>query len=281
MKICNWNINSITSRKNLLTEWIKNHNPDIILLQEIKTIESNFPKEIFEDLGYNLAICGEKSYNGVAILSKYPFEEIINNFKNNPIPEQARYIEVVITVESKAIRLVSVYVPNGQDFDSEKYQLKIQFLKALQEHMKKVLSFNEIQIIGGDFNIAHEDIDTYNSNESANTVLFAPKMRKMLNGIINAGWHDLFRRKHPHDHQYSWWDYRGGSWHKNRGLRIDYIFGSPEALDTLDSIEYHQDARGKPSPSDHIPIICSLNLKSANIYICNKSHIKIQSNFSN
>lgn len=260
MKICSWNINSINARKLLLADWIKQNSPDIMLLQEIKCLEHNFPKEEIEELGYNVAICGQKSFNGVAILSKYPFDEVLTTFPEVPLSDQARYIEAVISTKTCAIRVASVYVPNGQTLDSDKYQYKIKFLEAFSSHMERLLKFDEIQVIGGDFNVARQEIDTYSAEATQDTVLFSPKMRELLNGIINLGWHDLFRSKHPHDPQYSWWDYRGGAWRGNKGMRIDYLLGSPEALDVLESVEIDQDERAKARPSDHVPVTCSLKL---------------------
>lgn len=258
MKICSWNINSINVRKSSLIDWLKENTPDIMLLQEIKCLEHNFPKEGLEELGYNVAVHGQKGFNGVAILSKHPFDEVITTFPEVPLADQARYIEAVISAKPHVIRVASVYVPNGQTLDSDKYQYKIEFLEALSAHMKNLLKFDEIQVIGGDFNIARQEIDTYSAEASEDTVLFAPKMRELLSGIINLGWHDLFRCKHPREHQYSWWDYRGGAWHRNKGLRLDYLFGSPEALDVLESAEIDQDERGKERASDHAPVSCCL-----------------------
>lgn len=260
MKICSWNVNSINMRKTLVLDWLKTNSPDVALLQETKTLNENFPREEIEDLGYNIALSGQKTFNGVAILSKYPLDEIITEFPNMPNPEQTRYIEALVQKDGRVVRVASVYVPNGQSLDSEKYPYKIEFLKALRQHMEELLKLDEIQVFGGDFNIAHQELDTYSVLETRDTVLFHQDMRLLLNSIMNIGWHDLFRCKHPSSHEYSWWDYRGGAWQKNKGLRIDYLFGSPEAVDLLESAEINHDERGKDKPSDHVPVICELKL---------------------
>lgn len=267
MKIASWNVNSINSRRELVIDWIKTHRPDVLLLQEIKCLEGNFPKEQLEEFGYNIAIRGQKTFNGVAILSLNKIDEIITELPNDPEPEQARYIEAVISNKDGAIRVASVYVPNGQEIGSLKYQYKIKFLDSLNQHLQNILQYNEVQIIGGDFNIAHHNIDTYNPKATENTVLFSQGMRHKFNEIINLGWHDLFRRKHPDEHQYTWWDYRAGSWHRNMGLRIDYLLGSPEVIDILASAEIDHQERGKPKPSDHVPIFCTINLAKKNRFL--------------
>ncbi len=247
-------------RLNLLIDWLKRESPDILLLQETKCIDEKFPKEEIEELGYNIAINGQKTFNGVAILSKHRLDEVITEFPNMPLPEQKRYIEAIINVEGKLIRVASIYVPNGQDLDSDKYVYKAEFLDALYNYMRKLQENEEIQVFGGDFNIAHHDNDVYNPKELAHSVLYSFEMRRSLNRFTNSGWFDLFRIKHPDTAQYSWWDYRGGSWHKNMGIRIDYLFGNAKAVDLLSSSEIDQDERGKEKPSDHVPVICEFSL---------------------
>lgn len=260
LKISSWNVNSIKSRLPNAIEWIQKENPDVLLLQEIKCINENFPKEPFEDLGYNIALHGQKTFNGVAILSKHPLEDVQIQFPDIPNNDQARYIEAVISMNQKAIRIASVYVPNGQELSSDKYEYKKNFFAALNEHYKKLLSYNEPLILGGDFNVALENIDTYSVKEWEDTVLFHKDIRLVMNKFLNLGMFDLFRLKHPHSHQYSWWDYRQGAWHKNKGLRIDYLLGSAEIVDILQTCEIDSDPRSKDKPSDHAPVICELNI---------------------
>jgi len=257
MKIVTWNVNSIRMRKDLVVNWVKENKPDVLLLQETKCLDSDFPKEDFEDLGYNIALSGQKTFNGVAILSLYPIEDIIKDFDNNPL-DHARYIEAVIVAPESVVRVASVYVPNGETLDSEKYQYKLKFFDALESHVSNLLKLNESLVIGGDFNVAPEEIDTYSVADSLDSVLFHISIRKKLRSLINLGLYDAYRLLHPKEQQFSWWDYRRGAWHKNHGLRIDHLLLSPEAADKLDSVSIDQSQRGLDSPSDHAPIICEL-----------------------
>ena len=258
ISIATWNVNSIRSRKDSVVNWVKHNKPDVLLLQETKCLDEQFPKEDFEDLGYNIALSGQKTFNGVAILSLYPIDDIVTTFKDNPLPEHARYIEAVISVEKSAIRVVSVYVPNGESFDSNKYQDKLKFFNALESNIEELLKLEEVMVIGGDFNVAPEEIDTYSAGDTADTILFGLEVRKKFRSLLNIGLYDAFRLKHPTTQQFSWWDYRRGAWHKNHGLRIDHLLLSPEAADKLHKVEMDQEIRGKDNPSDHIPVICTL-----------------------
>lgn len=257
MKIATWNVNSIRMRKDLVVKWMKANKPDVLLLQETKCLDSDFPREDFEDLGYNIALSGQKTFNGVAILSLYPIEDVIKDFDNNPL-DHARYIEAVIVAPETVVRVASVYVPNGESLDSEKYPHKLAFFNALEEHMGKLLKLNESLVIGGDFNVAPEEIDTYSVSESLDSVLFHISVRKKFRNLINLGLCDAYRVLHPKEQQFSWWDYRRGAWHKNHGLRIDHLLLSPEASDKLHAASIDQNPRGLDSPSDHAPVICEL-----------------------
>lgn len=258
MKIVTWNVNSIRTRKNLVLGWVKENKPDVLLLQETKCIDELFPREDFEDLGYNIALKGQKTFNGVAILSLHPIDDIVTELPNSPLPEHARYIEAVISVEGGAVRVVSVYVPNGESLDSDKYQYKLKFYDALNEHLQSLLELEEETVVGGDFNVAPEEIDTYSVDATIDTVLFDLQARKKLRSLINLGMYDAYRLKHPNEPQFSWWDYRKGAWPKNQGLRIDHLLLSPEAADKLQGADMDHKMRGKDTPSDHIPVICEI-----------------------
>lgn len=257
MKIATWNVNSIRMRKNLVVNWIKENKPDVLLLQETKCLDSDFPREDFEDLGYNIASSGQKTFNGVAILSLHPIEDVIKDFDNNPLMH-ARYIEAVIVGPEAVVRVVSVYVPNGESLDSEKYHYKLEFFSVLEERLRNLLELNESLVIGGDFNVAPGEIDTYSVGESLDSVLFHISIRKKFRSLINIGLYDAYRLLHPKEQQFSWWDYRRGAWHKNHGLRIDHLLLSSEAADKLCSASIDQSQRGLDSPSDHAPVICEL-----------------------
>lgn len=259
LKIATWNVNSIRTRKELAINWLKHNKPDVLLLQELKCLEEQFPKEDFEDLGYNIALHGQKTFNGVAILSLHPIEDVSTALEHTPLPEHARYIEGVISFNKSAVRVASVYVPNGDSLDSDKYQAKLQFFDALEFHFQKLLKLEETLVIGGDFNVAPEDIDTYLPDASHDSVLFDIKVRKKLRSLLNLGLYDAFRLRYPEEKQFSWWDYRAGAWHKNHGLRIDHILLSPQAADKLADVTMDHDMRGKENPSDHIPVMASFD----------------------
>ncbi len=259
MKIATWNVNSISSRLELLLIWLEKYKPDIVLLQELKCINEKFPKAEIEDLGYNTAIHGQKTYNGVAILSLHPIDEFHTNLTSNPLPEEARYIEAIISLKNNAMRVASVYVPNGQELNSDRYQTKLQFMDALFAHLNSLKSLDEIFIVGGDFNVGPEDIDMYDPNDLKETVLFDLEIRKKFRSLVNIDYADAFRSLHPKEPQFTWWDYRGGSWEKNKGARIDHLLLSPQALDLLKEAYIHSELRNKTKPSDHAPVICELS----------------------
>jgi exodeoxyribonuclease-3 len=257
--IASWNVNSIRTRIELVKSWLESYQPDIVLLQEIKCINESFPYNEIEDLGYNVKIHGQKSYNGVAILSKFIIEDAHIILPNNPDPEQSRYIEALIALPNKKmIRVASVYVPNGQSPDSDKFIYKLNFLKSLQQHMRTILEFEEILIVGGDFNIAPEELDVYDPKELDGTVCFHPSERIAYRKILNLGMYDAFRLKYPSKKSFSWWDYRAGSWQRNLGMRIDHLLLSPEATDLVADCVIHDEIRGKDKSSDHAPIMCKL-----------------------
>lgn len=258
MKIVSWNINSIQARITHLVDWLKEHQPDICLLQEIKCINETFPLMFLEELGYNIVTHGQKSYNGVAILSKTPIEEFTTKFLDDPNPEQSRYLEIVTSYKGKVLRVACVYVPNGQSLDSDKFEYKIKFLKSLKHHMKNILSYGEYFIIGGDFNIAPHNEDVYDPISLAETVCFSKEEKMLFREIENLGLIDSYRILYPNKTQYTWWDYRGGGYNYNKGMRIDYIFLSPEAASCLVDCQVDEEPRKKERPSDHAPIYCTL-----------------------
>lgn len=253
--IISWNVNSIKSRLPLLERFIREHNPDILLLQEIKCIENNFPKLEIESWGYNIAICGQKTFNGVAILSKSPIEDITK--KLNHEEEQARYIECFTTIGNIGFRVASVYVPNGQEVGSDKFSQKMKFYDELNKHLNALSHYDEALVVGGDFNVAPDEIDVYDSKSLEGTIGFHIKERKWFRTILNQNsLFDSFRLINPSQQEFSWWDYRGNSWQHNKGMRIDQILVSSEAADKLTSAGIHHDIRGQEKSSDHAPIYC-------------------------
>ncbi|RYE13923.1 MAG: exodeoxyribonuclease III [Rickettsiales bacterium] len=260
MKISSWNVNSVRTRINHLINWIKEKEPDIILLQEIKCINELFPKEEIEDLGYNVVINGQKSYNGVAILSKYKIDEVNLFLPNDPDETHSRYIEVLISINKNVVRVISVYVPNGQDIESPKFRYKLNYFDSLINHLKQLLSYDEILVVGGDFNVAPEYIDVYDPKILENKIGFHYDERKKFEAILNLGFTDSYRAINSDKQEYSWWDYRAGAFAKNQGMRIDHILTSPEASDLLCEATIDKYTRGLERSSDHAPINITINL---------------------
>ena len=254
MKIITWNVNSIRARLTNLESVLSAHTPDVVLLQETKTQNETFPLEQLEDLGYNVAIHGQKTFNGVAILSRFPLEDItcgLPTFAHDP---QARYIEAVV----KNVRVSSVYVPNGQSLDSDKYLYKMDFLSRLREHLSKLLSYNEAIVVGGDYNIAPCNDDVHDPEKWKDDILCSPPERKHFYSLLNLGYFDALRLKTPPPGPFTWWDYRRGAWQKNEGLRIDHLLLSPMAADWLDDAGVDSHIRDQDKASDHAPVWCTL-----------------------
>lgn len=251
MKIVTWNVNSINARLPLVLNWLEQFNPDVLLLQEIKTISEKFPRAPLEDLGYNVIVNGQKTYNGVAVLSKYPVEDISTELLKGD--EQARYLECLIDGDM-VVRIVNVYVPNGQDPESPKFEYKIEFLEALYAKFEEVLSYEEIMVAGGDYNIAPEGIDVHDPARMEGKICFHPKEREFYRKFTELGLVDAFRAQHPETQQFSWWDYRARGWEYNRGMRLDHLLISPQAYEILKDSGVDTAPRSQPKPSDHAPV---------------------------
>lgn len=294
IKIASFNVNSIKARLPQLMAWLKSSNPDIVLLQELKCVENDFPFESLFDLGYNAAVSGQKTYNGVAILSKFKIEDVVKKLPNaprlgrvrdngvrphtgsDPYPDlfgeeeaQARYIEAVLSVGGKAIRVASIYVPNGGGEilpnetleNSEKFIYKMKFFDALKAHFSSLLAFDEIQIFGGDYNVAVEDIDVFDAKSLRNSVCFHDLERQKFRSLLNLGLIDSYRARNQNSQAFSWWDYRGGAWQHNKGLRIDYLLTSPLASDKIISATIEdKGVRDQERASDHTPTCIEIDI---------------------
>ncbi len=254
MKIATWNVNSIKARLPAVLEWLESTSPDIVLLQEIKTTRETFPFEPLSHLSYNIEVVGQKTYNGVAILSKRPIEDVITELPGDSNDDHARYIEAVVG----DVRVASVYVPNGQEVGSEKFDYKLRFFKRLQDHVKNLLKHEESFVVGGDYNVALEDEDVYDAEARAGKLLFSLRERAQMRHLLNLGLTDATRILHPSRELYTWWDYRAGSWQQNKGMRIDYLMLSPQGADRLEDSGIDKEVRGQPKASDHVPVWCVL-----------------------
>ena len=269
IKIASFNVNSVKARLPRLLEWLKNSNPDVVLLQELKCVEKEFPFEALFDVGYNAAVSGQKTYNGVAILSKFKIEDVVKALPELgcEIDEQARYIEGVISVGGKAIRVASIYVPNGGGDlmpnealeNSKKFLYKLDFFSRLRAHLSNLLTFDEIQIFGGDYNCAAEEIDVFDPKSLRGTICFHDLERQKFRSLLNLGLIDSYRSTNPQGQAFSWWDYRGGSWQHNKGMRIDYLLTSPQAADKIISATIEDNGvRDQEKPSDHCPVCVTI-----------------------
>jgi exodeoxyribonuclease-3 len=254
VSISTWNVNSIRMRLSHLTQWLQDSSPDIVLLQELKCEAHNFPKTALEDLGYNVAIHGQKTFNGVAILAKSPLEDICYGLPTFPEDTQSRYIEAVIG----NVRVASVYVPNGQEVGCDKYAYKLRFLEHLCQHMGTLLSYDETCVIGGDYNIAPHDADVYDPKAWGAGILCSPEERKAFRSLLNLGYADAMRIDHQGIGPFTWWDYRNRAFATNAGLRIDHLLLSPRATDNFVKTWVDGPLRGLDKPSDHAPVWCQL-----------------------
>ena len=256
MKIATWNVNSIRARIENVKSYVKKSDPDILLLQEIKTEIVNYPHEEIEKLGYKSYVNGQKSYNGVAILAKKEISNV-NNFLEGDKIKQSRFISSNIKINKKKIELINVYVPNGNPVDSDKYSYKISWLNLLIKYLEKKVKNNTPIIICGDFNVIPDTIDAYNADKYINDALYRLEIRKIYRRIINIGFVDIFRKFNKKEDQYTFWDYMKGSWQKNNGLRIDHILVTNPLADQIKKVEIKNKIRAQTKPSDHVPVECS------------------------
>jgi exodeoxyribonuclease-3 len=254
MKVATWNVNSVKARLGALFEWLQTATPDVVLLQETKCIDTEFPRLELESQGWHLAIRGQKTYNGVAVLSRLPIEEEVRELAGDD--GEARYIEAKL---ANGVRVASLYVPMGQSTESDRFPFKLAFLDALRERASQLLTTEEPFVLGGDFNVAPEEGDVFDVHAMEGQVLFHPEERKRFRRLLTLGLTDAFRAVHSEPHRFSWWDYRGGAWQRDQGLRIDHLLLSPQAADRLTSAGIDKTPRGKEKCSDHTPVWCDLD----------------------
>ena len=253
MIISSWNVNSVRARIENIKEYLKKFSPDILMIQEIKTEDKNYPYEEIKSLKYESSVYGQKSYNGVAIISK----EKLTNIKNDIIKDknkQSRIISAEIKHKEKNIILINIYTPNGNPVDTDKYTYKIYWLDSLIKKLKSLSKENQNIVIGGDFNIIPSAEDVHNPKNYENDALFRLEIRKKLREMINLGFHDAYRFIHPEKEGYTFWDYTSGAWQKNNGMRIDHFLVSSSLINIVKNVKINKFPRGKQKPSDHTPI---------------------------
>ena len=259
VKIASFNINGIKARTNALMTWLREAQPDVALLQEIKSVNENFPSDLFKDLGYNVAVNGQKSFNGVAILSKLPIEDIVTRLPGDSEDDQARWLEVTI-VGNQAIRMCNLYLPNGNPTPGPKYDYKLSWMRRLHEKAKELIDSEIPAFMAGDYNIIPQAEDAANIGAWEQDALFLPESRTEFRKILNLGFTDAFRAKHNGSGHYSFWDYQAGAWDRDDGIRIDHFLLTPQCADLLKNCQIDKHIRSREKPSDHVPIWIELDV---------------------
>ncbi len=260
MKIATWNINGVRARIEGALAWAREVSPDVLCFQEIKTEDASFPRLEFEDLGYNVETHGQKGFNGVALLSKLRFDEVSRGLPGDDADAQARFIEGVFSMGGGAIRIVSLYLPNGNPVGTEKFAYKLAWMARLHAYAERRLAAEEAFVLAGDCNVIPEPEDARNPAFWVNDALYQPETRSAWRRLVNLGLTDAFRACHGEPGNYTFWDYQAGGWQKNNGIRIDHLLLSPLAADKLVSATIDKRTRGWDKPSDHVPVVIELDL---------------------
>ena len=259
MRIATWNINGVKARLETAIDWLSAARPDIVLFQETKSEDAGFPRGPFEDLGYNLALFGQKGFNGVAILSRSPLEDVTRGLPGDPSDDQPRFIETVLSVPSGAIRIASVYLPNGNPPHSDKFAYKLAWIDRLEAWARERLRCEEAFILGGDFNIIPEPADARFPDNWTMDALYQPESRSAWRRLKSLGLSDALRSITDRADLFTYWDYQAGAWQKNNGIRIDHFLMSPQAVDRLKGISIDKQVRASDKPSDHVPVILEID----------------------
>lgn len=260
MRIATWNVNSVRQRLDSLQAWLAERQPDIVCLQEIKCVDEAFPREPLEALGYNVAVHGQKTFNGVALLSKYPFDEVAPGLIGDKGDVQARFLEALISTKAGVIRVVCLYLPNGNPAPGEKYDYKLKWMDRLIAFSRERLSLEEPFVLAGDFNVIPAARDAKRPEAWTKDALFLPQTREKFRTLLNLGLTDAVRAVSDESDLYSFWDYQAGSWQKNDGIRIDHLLLSPQASDRLQAAGIDRHVRSWDKPSDHVPVWVDLSI---------------------
>ncbi len=261
MRIATWNINSIKQRLQNLQAWLSERQPDIVCLQETKCIDEAFPREPLESLGYNVAVHGQKAFNGVAILSKFPFEEVTPRLPGDGTDDHARFLEAVVSTAGGVLRIASIYLPNGNPPDGDKYTYKIKWMERLVHYACERLAREEPLVLAGDYNVIPSALDARDPAAWAGDALFLPRTREKFRALCGLGLTDAVRAGSDAGGLYTFWDYQAGAWSKNNGIRIDHLLLSPQAADRLVKVDIDRHVRGWEKPSDHVPVVADLALE--------------------
>lgn len=254
MRIYTFNINGIKARFEALSRWLNEARPDLVLLQEIKSIDEGFPREAIESLGYRVETHGQKGFNGVAILSRLPLEDVLRGLPGDDEDVQARWIEATVIGDTCAVRVAGLYLPNGNPAPGPKFDYKLAWMERMQARAAELLQSEEPVVLAGDYNVIPQPQDAAKPEAWIEDALFRPESRAALRRIEGLGYYDAFRLRHPGPGHYSFWDYQAGAWERNNGIRIDHLLLSPQAADLLLDAGITREERGRDKPSDHVPV---------------------------
>jgi exodeoxyribonuclease III len=258
MRIATWNVNSVNARLETVLRWFEEAKPDVACLQEIKCVDEKFPAEAFERLGYNVAVNGQKTYNGVALLSKTPLEDVRRGLPGDDADDQARYIEAVVS-GAQPVRVASIYLPNGNPVATDKFAYKLGWMARLNAHARTLLAWEEPFVMAGDYNVIPEPRDAEFPNNWVNDALFQPASRYAFRALKNLGLTEAYLQADGAKGAYTFWDYQAGAWDRNNGIRIDHALLSPQAADLLTGVAIHRNVRAWDKPSDHVPLVVELD----------------------
>jgi exodeoxyribonuclease-3 len=257
MRIATWNVNSINARLETVLAWFREAQPDVAALQEIKCVDEKFPAEAFERLGYNVVVHGQKSYNGVALVSKTPLEDVRMGLPGDDGDDHARYIEAVVSGPAP-VRVASIYLPNGNPVGTDKFPYKLKWMDRLATHAAELMALEEPLALCGDYNVIPDPADADNPAAWMGDALFQPETRAAWRRLKWMGLTDAYMEVDGTPGGYTFWDYQAGAWQRNHGIRIDHCLLSPQAADKLASVVIHRNARAMDKPSDHVPVVTEL-----------------------
>jgi exodeoxyribonuclease-3 len=260
MRIATWNINGVKARIDGLLAWLRETTPDVVCLQEIKSVDEGFPAAEIEALGYNVAVHGQKGFNGVALLSKRPLEDVARGLPGDPDDAQSRYIEAVVATARGIVRIGGLYLPNGNPIGTDKFGYKLAWMRRLEDHARGRLAQEEVFVLAGDYNVIPEPIDCKDPRAWAEDALFQPESRAAFRRLLALGLTDAVRTGHPGAGVYTFWDYQAGAFQKDNGTRIDHLLLSPEAADRLVRSGIDRFTRAWEKPSDHVPVWVELDV---------------------
>jgi exodeoxyribonuclease-3 len=258
MRIATWNVNSIKQRLDHLLKWLAAEQPDVVCLQETKCVDEAFPRLEIESLGYNVAVHGQRAFNGVAVLSKLPLQDATPRLPGDEGDDHARFIETVVSAGTGTLRIAGIYLPNGNPPDSDKYPYKLKWMDRLFSYLSERLAREELLIVAGDFNVIPGPGDVHDPAAWLNDALYLPQTREKFRALINLGMTDAIRATSDAPGLYTFWDYQAGAWQRNKGIRIDHLLLSPQAADRLTGTGIHKYVRAWDKPSDHVPVYVDL-----------------------